>query len=244
MTIDRITPTLRPDDRVIMYQRWADLLFLHWVVAGEELEPLLPPGLTLDTFEGRAYVGMVPFTMTGVRPIWFPRFPPITDFHETNVRTYVHMDGANPGVWFFSLDAANPLAVMVARTLFRLPYHCARMDLMHNGGWIDYRADRKWPAPTPASLRVRYRPVGSAAVAQPGTLEHFLLERYLLYARKGGRLYRGQVHHRPYPLQDAEAVGLEETMLSAASIQCPDRSPLVHYTSELNVDIFAPRRVA
>lgn len=242
--IDRITPTIRPAGRAVMYQRWAKLLFLHWEVPAEELKPMLPPGLTLDTFEGRAYVGLVPFTMTGVRPIWFPRFPPLTDFHETNVRTYVHYNGANPGVWFFSLDAANALAVRAARAQWRLPYHYSRMAMREENGWIDYRADRLWPPPVPSNLRVRYRPSGPVSPAHPGSLEHFLAERYLLYACKNGRLYRGQVHHAPYPLQTAESSGLDESLLRAAGIHRPDSVPLAHYASEVRVRIFPLRRVS
>jgi len=241
--IDRITPTLRPDDRTVMVQRWARLLFLHWSVPAEVLQPMLPPGLTLDTFEGRAYVGLVPFTMTGVRPLWFPRLPPLTDFHETNVRTYVHYQGANPGVWFFSLDAANAFAVKVARTMWKLPYHYSRMNLDIQGEWTDYRSERLWPAPVPANIKVRYRPIAPVTLAQPDSLEHFLAERYLLYAYKNGRLYRGQVHHPPYPLQIAEATGLQESLLHAAGITRPDTPPLAHYAEELNVRIYPLRTI-
>src|SRR4051812_19283047 len=107
--IDRIAPTHRPSGRTVMRQNWSDLLFLHWEVPVEALRLLLPPGVELDTFEGRAYVGLVPFTMTGVRPTLLPAFPPLSNFHETNVRTYVHFQGRDPGVWFFSLDAANSI---------------------------------------------------------------------------------------------------------------------------------------
>jgi hypothetical protein len=111
-------------------------------------------------------------------------------------------------------------------------------------GWIDYRADRLWPPPVPARLRVRYRPCGPVSPAQPGSLEHFLAERYLLYAYKNGGLYRGQVHHAPYPLQIAEAAGLEESLLEAAGIRRPDSAPLAHYASELSVRIFPLRRIS
>jgi uncharacterized protein YqjF (DUF2071 family) len=241
--IDRITPTLRPNDRTVMYQRWARLLFLHWTVPAETLQPMLPPGLTLDTFEGRAYVGLVPFTMTGVRPLWFPRFPPITDFHETNVRTYVHYQGANPGVWFFSLDAANALAVKVARAMWKLPYHYSRMQMEIQGEWTNYKLDRLWPAPIPAHLSVRYRPISPVTHAEPDSIEHFLAERYYLYAYKNGTLYRGQVHHAPYPLQVAEAADLNESLLESARIERPDQAPLAHYAEELNVRIYPLRAV-
>src|SRR2546425_10260967 len=121
-SIDRLSPTLRPNGRRAMFQRWADLLFLHWIVPADQITPLLPPVLTLDTFEGHAYIGLVPFTMTGVRPVWAPPVAPLSDFHETNVRTYVHLKGRDPGVWFFSLDAANTIAVRIARAVCKLPY--------------------------------------------------------------------------------------------------------------------------
>ena len=113
-----------------MLQTWSELLFLHWEVPAEAIQSLLPPGLTVDTFEGKAYVGLIPFTMSGVRPAWSPVVPGLSNFHEFNVRTYVHFEGEKPGVWFFSLDAANLIAVMIARTLWKLPYFHARMRLV------------------------------------------------------------------------------------------------------------------
>ena len=125
--IDRIAPRRRPDRRAVMYQEWRHLLFVHWEVPAGPLQALLPPGLDLDTYDGRAFVGLVPFTMRGVRPRRLPGDPCLSNFHETNVRTYVHRDGRDPGVWFFSLDAANPAAVALARAWFGLPYYHARM---------------------------------------------------------------------------------------------------------------------
>src|SRR5579872_120144 len=127
--IDRVAPTRRPSGNPVMFQSWRRLLFLHWEVPVEALRPLVPPQLAIDTYDGRAYVGLVPFTMMGVRPVWTPAFKPLSDFHEVNVRTYVHLDGADPGVWFLSLDAANALAVRIARSAWKLPYHFAEMDL-------------------------------------------------------------------------------------------------------------------
>ncbi|HZT41517.1 MAG TPA: DUF2071 domain-containing protein [Chthonomonadaceae bacterium] len=243
-SIDRVAPTRLPADRTVMYQRWAHLLFLHWAVPSEILQKLLPPGLDLDTFEGLAYVGLVPFTMTGVRPVGVPALPRLSAFHETNVRTYVHRQGRDPGVWFFSLDAANALAVHVARALWKLPYHFARMQLTFASetGSVTpkmyYRTERLWPGPLPAACTVSYTPTRTPAPATVGTLEHFLIERYILYSTANGRLYQGRVHHASYPVQSAHVHMLDETMLAAAGIARPDAGPLVHYASEVRVRIY------
>jgi len=243
-TIDRITPTRRPAERPVMYQRWRTLLFLHWEVPAEELARLLPPGLTLDTFEGRAFIGLVPFTMKGVRPALLPPFPPLSDFHETNVRTYVHREGKDPGVWFFSLDAANRIAVKLARAWFRLPYHFDEMELKREGPWISYRSERQWPAPVPARCAVRCSPKAEVSTSEPGTLQHFLVERYFLYTVHGGGLWRGQVHHPPYPVRGAEVEGLEESLLAAAGLSRPPGPPsLVHFSDGVDVDVFRLKRV-
>jgi uncharacterized protein YqjF (DUF2071 family) len=242
-TIDRITPTRRPDARPVMYQRWRTLLFLHWEFPAEVLARMLPPGLTLDTHEGRAWVGLVPFTMRGVRPAGLPAVPPLSNFHETNVRTYVHREGKDPGVWFFSLDAANRLAVKLARAWFKLPYHFASMELKHEGAGISYRSERRWPAPVPARCAVRCSPKGEASASTPGTLQHFLVERYFLYTVHGGRLWSGQVHHAPYPVRGAEVEGLDESLLAAAGLARPASAPLVHFSDGVDVDVFRLKRV-
>ncbi len=247
--IDRVSPTQRPVGRAVMRQRWADLLFLHWPVAPQTLQPLLPPGLTVDTFGGSAYVGLVPFTMTGVRPVWAPSVRWLSDFHETNVRTYVHVEGRNPGVWFFSLDAASAIAVRIARAAWKLPYHYARMSLTREEGdgpepIIRYASERLWPGPLPASCSVRCTPSGVAAPAAAGTREHFLAERYILYADAGGRLFSGRVHHPPYPLQSAQVHDLDETLVAGAGIaRPPGKPPLAHYASEVRVRVFPLRPV-
>ena len=230
-----------------MVQRpgWHDLTFLHWRVPAAALRPLVPAALELDTFEGDAFIGLVPFTMTGVRPWWAPPLPGIDDFHETNVRTYVHDRGDLPGVWFFSLDAASYLAVMAARTLWRLPYHHARMTLEKSADGVRYASERRRPPPLPGTCRVTCRPLGEPAAARPGTLEHFLAERYLLYTMgRGGRLWRGVVHHAPYPLQRAEVTECEETLIAAAGIARPPEAPIAHFASGVTVEIFALERVA
>jgi uncharacterized protein len=222
---------------------WHHLLFLHWVVAAEQLRPLVPSALDLDLFEGRAYVGLVPFTMTGVRPVGLPAVPGLSNFHETNVRTYVHRAGRDPGVWFFSLDAANPIAVAIARTFVHLPYHHARMRMNVNPGEIAFTSRRLWPGPRPATSAIVGTPVGTPAPARPDTLECFLVERYLLYATHRDRLYQGQIHHSPYPLQSAEVPIIDENLIAAAGIERPDAAPLAHYARGVRVEAFALSRV-
>lgn len=244
--IDRIAPTRRPTgQRVAQYQTWESLLFLHWRVPVEMLRPKIPAALEIDTFDGSAWVGLVPFAMKGVRLKGLPPVPGTDDFLETNVRTYVHHKGAAPGVWFFSLDAAAWLPVQVARTVWKLPYHHAQMAMQHAAdGTVSYSTTRRAPPPLPAHCAVTYRPVGSPQAAEPGTLEHFLAERYLLYTAVGdGSLRRGQVYHTPYPLQRAEVDTLDESLLAASGIVRPDAAPLAHYAAGVSVEIFPLQRV-
>jgi uncharacterized protein YqjF (DUF2071 family) len=241
--MNRVNAAIRPPGRAVMRQNWHHLLFLHWVISPERLRPLISAELELDLFAGRAYVGLVPFTMTGVRPVWAPAVPGLSSFHETNLRTYVHHAGRDPGVWFFSLDAANPVAVALARTFFHLPYYYARMDLSLEAESIAYTSRRYGSRAPRAACAIRCTPTGSAAPARVGTLDHFLVERYLLYAARGGRLYRGQVHHSPYPLQTAEVSALEETLLAAAGIERPAEAPLAHFARGVSVEVFPLSRV-
>jgi uncharacterized protein YqjF (DUF2071 family) len=189
----------------VLAQSWHDLLFAHWPVPAEALRPALPAGLALDTFEGRAWIGVVPFRMSGVRLRWLPALPGISTFPELNVRTYV-VHGDKPGVYFFSLDAANALAVAVARAWFHLPYFRARMACVADGKEIRYSSLRAHGSAPAAEMRARYRALADAATATRGTLAHWLTERYCLYSVDGGgSTWRGDIHHAPWPLQPAEA---------------------------------------
>src|SRR5688500_14848147 len=218
-----------------MHQRWAELGFLHWPVPVAALRDLVPRALTIDPFEGQAYVGVVPFTVTGARPMLMPPLPWVSDFHEINVRTYVHLDGAEPGVWFFSLDASNPVVAAAARALFRLPYHHARIEMDVDPEGVDFTSER---ASDKASCTVSYGARGHAEPAAAGSLDHFLVERYILYTESGGRLWQAQVHHEPYPLQKAEATLTRESLIAAAGITPPEGPPpLVHFAREVNVEI-------
>ena len=248
---DRLRLTRRPDGPPVMHQRWEHLLFLHWEVPAATIAPLLPPGMEVDLFEGRAYVGLVPFTMTGVRPRGLPSVPGLSSFHETNVRTYVRTPEGVPGVWFFSLDAAGLVASALGRFWFHLPYFYARMSLdavaRPAGGWmLRYASSRIYPRSPTASAQICAEVTGPVVPAVPGSLEFFLAERYLLYtlgrtasgAAGPPALLRGRVHHSSYPLQEARLVSLDESALAAAGFERPATAPLVHYARRVVVEIF------
>jgi uncharacterized protein len=236
--MDRQKPSVRPPGKPAGYHEWRTLLFLHWEVPVEALRPLIPERLSIDTFEGKAYVGLVPFTMRGVRPRWLPALPGISAFHETNVRTYVHLEGDDPGVWFFSLDAANLPAVIGARTGWNLQYHFAKMRLEQRGDTVEYSSVRRTPGPTPAELEITWTIGAPREPAEPATLDHFLVERYFLYAQRGETLFRGQVHHRPYPLRLATVGQLRESLIAAAKIPISGPPMSVLYSPGVDVEVF------
>lgn len=194
----RQPPTATP----VMRQRWSDLLFLHWPIAPEVIRPHLPRGLHVDLFDDQAWIGVVPFAMERVRPVGLPPVPWVSWFLELNVRTYVHDESGRPGVWFFSLDCNQPIAVEVARRFFHLPYHHARMSAKVRGAEIFYSSCRKG-SDTVSRFRYR-RPVG-AEPAREGSLEWFLVERYLLFTTdRAGNIRSGRVHHEPYRIAAAK----------------------------------------
>jgi uncharacterized protein len=222
-----------------MAQTWHDLLFAHWPVDMNLIRPLVPETLLLDAFDGSAWIGVVPFWMSGVRPRGIPALPGLSQFPELNVRTYVTARG-KPGVYFFSLDAANLVAVCTARALFRLPYFYARMKAVTNGAATDYSSRRYRSA---AEFRANYGPTGEIQLRDVGSIEHWLTERYCLYTTWGRRLYRGEVHHEQWPLQDAGAEIEVNTMATAAGIELPDCPPLLHFARRLEVLIWPLHRV-
>ncbi|CEK15382.1 YqjF family protein [Chthonomonas calidirosea] len=235
--LNRLAPTQRPNERVVMRQRWRHLLFLHWPLSEEVLRPYIPPPLSLDTYQGCAYIGLIAFTMQGVRPSWALAIPGLSSFHETNVRTYVHLQGKDPGVWFFSLDASNPLAVLIARALWKLPYFWAVMKVQCTpSGEIEYVSRRI--GRSHAFSKLRAHPLDTPSPAQPGTLEHFLLERYVLYTVQNRKVYRGRIHHTPYPMQTAKLVESQESLIASAGLSRPLEEPLVHYAAKVDVEIF------
>ncbi len=230
-------PTTKP----VMAQTWRDLLFAHWPVPVAMLRPLIPDTLQIDTYDGQAWVGVVPFWMSGIRLGPLPPVPFTSRFPELNVRTYV-TDGTEPGVWFFCLDAGNPLAVAVARTWYHLPYFNARMRVRAVGDTVRYASRRTDGRGESARFEATYRPKGAVALSTPGSIEAFLTERYSLYTSDGhGRLYRGEIHHRQWPLQIAESRIERNTMAAAHGITLPDTPPLLHYAQRLDIAAWAIR---
>ncbi len=227
----------------VMAQVWHDLLFAHWPIPAAQMVALLPPGLALDVWEGEAWVAVVPFRMSGVRPRLLPAVPGLSAFPELNVRTYVRM-GDKPGVYFFSLDAGNPLAVAIARALFHLPYFRAQMVCQSEGDGIRYASQRTHGGAPAAVLRGSYAPIGPVYTAPPASLEAWLTERYCLYSvDKRGRIYRGEIHHAPWPLQQAEATFERNSVAQAAGLRLPDSPPLLHFAHRLDVLAWAIQAV-
>ncbi len=218
-------PWSLPKTRWVLFMRWHDLLFLHWAIRLELIQPLIPREIELDTFDGWCWIGIVPFHMSSVRPRYFPI--PFA-FPELNVRTYVKSRGRS-GVWFFSLDAANWLAVRAARWL-GLPYYGARMSVELEAGAVHYESIRAHKNAPPAEFKASYRSTGPIYSSVPGTLEHWLTERYCLYAAaKPDQVVYGEIHHPPWPLQPAEVELRVNTMTQQIGVELPATKPICHF---------------
>ena len=222
-------------------QSWCDLLFAHWPVPAAQLRALVPEPLQIQEFDGTSWVGVVPFRMQGVMRRPLPDLPWVSAFPELNVRLYVEYDG-KPGVWFLSLDATNFLAVWAARLLFHLPYHRARIAIEPQRNRFTYTSARSHGGPR---LRAEYGPTSPVYHASPGTLEHWLTERYCLYAvAPDGALWRTEVHHAPWPLQQATATIDENSMLAPHGLRLVDPPALLHFARQIDVVVWSPRRVS
>lgn len=246
-----------------MVQKWHDLLFAHWPLPPDQIRPLVPRELELDLRDGHAWVGVIPFWMSGIRARATPAIPRLSTTPELNVRTYVTYRGI-PGVYFWSLDCASRLAVWGARTFYHLPYFNASMSVQNAGQSFSYRCSRQGnPKPTersetseampttpaqfagdhresPAEFRATYQPIAPARQREKTTLEHFFTERYCLYTVHRGKVLRAYIHHLPWPLQDAEAKIELNTMADAAGIHLPAAPPLLHFSRDLEVLVWWP----
>ncbi len=238
MHIDRLAIRSRPEGQPLMHQAWGKLLFMHWRIDEQLLRPLIPNGLDIDTFDGSAWIAIVPFTMWDIRafPPYVPAVPGLRAMHELNVRTYVHLNGT-PGVWFFSLDCNNAAAVFGARTFYYLPYFNADLDLNLTEQTIDYSSTRS--DKPPAMFRARWHIGRPLPTTEHGSLEFFLTERYCLFSAKNGQLYRSRIYHDPWPLRTATVETHESTMISSLGLPEPKGEALLHYVEAIHVDIWS-----
>ncbi len=204
----------RPQHRhPVMVQKWRDLLFLHWEYDPQAIQDTLPDGLSVDTFDGKAYLGVIPFFARNTRSRFLPPIPGFSNYHELNVRTYVYDRNGIPGIWFYSLDANHFLAVIGARLVFHLPYFYASMPAESHPDEITYTSHRS-SIDSRLKSHFQYHPTSDLFIAKPGTLEFFLIERYVLFASsKKNKLYSGRVWHKPYPLAEVEVSQSNENIL-------------------------------
>lgn len=240
--IDRLSLRRTPRGLPLMRQNWGNLLFMHWPIDAALMRPLIPRRLAIDTFDGTAWIGVVPFTMWGVRPSFVPPLPFLSQSHELNVRTYVHLDGV-PGVWFFSLDAALAPAVWAARRFFYLPYFKARMSLRQRAQTIDYHSHRTHLDAPPADFHAAWTIGEPLTQSEPGSLAFFLTERYCLYAARREELYRCRIFHPAWPLSRAHVSSFRSTMVESLGLPTPAGEPLLHYAEALKVDVWPLDRV-
>lgn len=231
-----------PPTKPVMLQRWHDLLFMHWSVPLEQLRPHVPASLEIDTFDGQAWLAVVPFRMSNIYPRGLVPVPWLSAFPELNVRTYVVRDG-KPGVWFFSLDAANPVAVSIARNWFKLPYFNAKMECIEKEEKIIYSSHRTHRNAPSCDFVGTYHPVADVVIPEVGSLEYFLTARYCLYtADKTGTIYRGEIEHEPWPLQVAEAKIKTNTMAEPMGVKLVGE-PLLHFSKRLDVKVWGLERL-
>jgi uncharacterized protein YqjF (DUF2071 family) len=237
-------PLALPVRRPVMLQHWRRLTFLHWPYRASAVQALLPAGLEVETFDGAAWVGLVPFLMDAVRP---PRVPPVpwaSRFPETNVRTYARGPDGSGAIWFLSLDAARLGGVLAARGGYALPYYWSRMSVGTHGGRLAYRSRRRWPGPTGARCDADVELGEPFASEELGSLDHFLTARYRLWTVAGGRLAAAAAEHPPWSLRRARVVDLDQDLLAAAGLPAPEGAPVVHASEGVRVRIGAWHRVA
>jgi uncharacterized protein YqjF (DUF2071 family) len=234
---DKHRPWTVPRLPWIMVQTWSNLLFAHWPVNPEILRPYIPAQLQLDTFDGTAWLGVVPFRLSTLRFRGIPEIGPTSNFNEINLRTYVTYSG-KPGILFLSMDADNALAVAAARPTFRLPYTLADMSFEDTSRGYTFRSVRRGNIDPPAVFKATYHPTGKKIAAEPGSLDRWLTERYCYYTATPTRVYRCEIFHLPWPLQPANATIETNTLAEALGIKVEQTAPLLHYSHKITALIW------
>jgi uncharacterized protein YqjF (DUF2071 family) len=241
--LERLATRKRPDGQPLMHQEWGKLLFMHWRMEEKDLRPLIPSELEIDTFDGSAWIGVIPFTMWDIRalPPFLPPMPGLSSMHELNVRTYVHYDRV-PGVWFFSLDCNSTAAVIGARSFYHLPYFDADIDLQQRGNTINYELMRT--DDPRADFQASWDIGETIPFSHPDSLEFFLTERYCLYSEHEKQIYRARIFHQPWPLQKATVNSFQSTMIESLGLKAPKGEAVLNYTEEISVDIWPLRSLS
>ena len=243
---NRLAEREKPKLPTVMYQRWEELLFLHWPVEPQVVAKVLPPGLVVDTYKGKAWLGVVPFSMRGVRPRFLPAVPGLSSFPELNLRTYVVDELGRPGVWFYSLDTPKHLPNWIARTFFHLNYRFARIQVEDKGGSRSYRSELWMGSDWDVPQEYEWERIGEPFTAEAGSLDFFLAERYRLFAYNEAKaqLLTGQVHHEAYPLQQVNLKRYSKRLFTLNGLPKPDSSPVsLLASSGVNVQISPMIRV-
>ncbi len=235
--IDRLGMRARPPGTPVMHQRWEDLLFLHWSFEPEALRPLIPDALEIDTFDGKAWVGITPFHLEDVRPSMLPAVPGLSSFDELNVRTYV-VHKNQPGIWFFSLDASKLISAVAARIFFMLPYYRASIDFCRESARFDFDLNRA--GPPHARFQGTWGPGERLRDPDRDSLAFFLVERYGCFQAEGRSVYQTRIYHHPWILDEARVERLSSTMLTALGLPEPNSDPLLHFSKSLEVEVWAP----
>jgi uncharacterized protein YqjF (DUF2071 family) len=225
-----------------MVQWWDELTFLHWRFEPDAVQRLLPDGLTVQTYDGSAWVGLVPFFLRVGLP-GVPSVPWLSRFAETNVRTYVTSEDRTQGIWFFSLDAARLGAVVIARATYRLPYFWSKMAIERSGKTIEYRSARRWPGPRGARTHVVVDIGEPFAPEDLGDLDHFLTARWALFSAPRSGLHHARAFHNPWPLHHARATHVDDELIRGAGLPAPEGDPLVHYSPSVEVRIGWPSKI-
>ena len=243
---NRLAEREKPKLPTVMYQRWEELLFLHWPVEPQIVAKVLPPGLGVDTYKGKAWLGVVPFSMRGVRPRFLPAVPGLSSFPELNLRTYVVDELGRPGVWFYSLDTPKHLPNWIARTFFHLNYRFARIQVKDKGGSRSYRSELWMGTDWDVPQEYEWERIGEPFTAEAGSLDFFLAERYRLFAYNDAKaqLMTGQVHHQAYPLQQVNLKRYSKRIFTLNGLSKPDSLPVsLLASSGVNVEISPMIRV-